>query len=407
MNNQSLKEEIVLKRIENKCKEGNFTFLGFANDNDKYINNKTKLRLRCNKCGYEWETTAYEKFVSRKNKCLSCCKKIKLSLDEKERRIHEKCQELDYTFLGITKEEKLHLRCNKCGYEWKSTTYNNLMKNDRKSHSCSRKNPQYMPKSYKDREKIKANIREKLKGTNLEFIDFVEKEENYIGKYHVLLRCKVCGETRTYYVHYLLNSASSIKCKACENFNKRQNEDAIKIINEKCKLLDYTFLGFNNKNNRYINKKTKLILKCNKCGYVWNTTTFDNFYNTCIKCRNCTNCWKMEKEVKYFLDKHKIEYVEQKRFNWLKNKIAMSLDFFLPKYDIAIECQGKQHFQAVSAFGGEKDFLLTRERDKIKKTLCENHNIRLFYFNDENDVDTFLNEKVIRNIKELKQIIYG
>lgn len=406
MNSQSLSENTALERINKKCLDADFSFLGFNNEENKYINTKTKLKLKCNKCGYEWETTTFDKLMSRPNTCLNCNKKRKLTPIEKEKRILERCKELDYTFLGFADNGKLKLKCNKCGVEWDTTTFNNLIRHNRKSHSCGRKNPLSMPKNYKDKNNIKNKILEKLKGSNLEFVDFVEKENIEVVKYHILLKCRLCGETKMYYLHYLLNSKKTIKCKFCENFNKRQNDEATRIINEKCQLLDYTFLGFKNEYNRYINKKTKLILKCNKCGYVWDTTTFDNFINTCIKCRNCTNCWKMEKEVKYFLDKHNIEYNEQKRFDWLKNKIALSLDFFLPKYNIAIECQGKQHFQPVDAFGGEKDFLLTRERDKVKKELCEKNNVRLIYFNNENDVKTFLNEKVIRNIRELKKVIY-
>ena len=47
----------------------------------------------------------------------------------------------------------------------------------------------------------------------------------------------------------------------------------------------------------------------------------------------------------------------------------MTLDFYLPDYDIAIECQGRQHFIPVDAFGGEMGFEDTVIRDKTKKRL--------------------------------------
>ena len=40
-----------LEKIEQKCRENNITFIGFANENNEYKNNKTKLILKCNKCG--------------------------------------------------------------------------------------------------------------------------------------------------------------------------------------------------------------------------------------------------------------------------------------------------------------------------------------------------------------------
>ncbi len=128
MNSQSLSESVALERIGKKCLEAGFTFLGFNNEENKYVNTKTKLKLKCNKCGYEWETTTYEKIVSRNNKCLKCNKKVKLSFEEKENRIIERCKELDYTFLGFAANGKLKLKCNKCGVEWDTTTFNNLIR---------------------------------------------------------------------------------------------------------------------------------------------------------------------------------------------------------------------------------------------------------------------------------------
>lgn len=60
----------------------------------------------------------------------------------------------------------------------------------------------------------------------------------------------------------------------------------------------------------------------------------------------------------------------------------MYLDFFLPEYNIAIECQGIQHFQPIDFFGGEKAYNELAERDKHKRFLCEQHNIKIVYYSD-------------------------
>ena len=407
MNSQTLKEDTVLKRINEKCDICNFSFLGFNSETKKYVNNRTKLILKCNKCGYEWNTTSYEKFILRNNKCLKCCKKIKLSEKEKEEKCIKKCQELDYSFMGFEKNGNLILKCNKCGYEWNTTSYENFLKKDRKSHTCKRKNPSYKEKNFKDKNKIEKEIKEKIKNTNLEFIGFVEKEILPIEKYHVLLKCKICGNINKYLCHGILYTNKNIKCKTCENYKKRKNEEVLKAIYEKCVQLDYTFMGFENEINRYINKNTKLHLKCNKCGYEWKTTRFRVFDNKLIKCHNCNNYWKMEKEIKEFLEKENIKYEEQKRFEWLKNKIALTLDFFLNDFNIAIECQGIQHFYSKNCFGGEENFVKVQERDYVKYEQCKSHGIKILYFNDEDNVTTFLNEEIIKNINDLKKIIYG
>lgn len=401
MNKQSLKNDVVLENISKKCEQSNLSFLGFNNDSNKYANNRTKLLLRCNKCGFEWGTTTYCKFMTRKNRCLRCLGRIKHTDDYKINKINERCDELNYTFLGFTDNGKLRLKCNQCGCEWSSTSYENLLKTDRKSHKCGRRQITNMPPKYANKEELIKKIEKKLYGSNLEFVDFIEQELLPYYKYHISLKCKSCGNINVYNLHYILNSKNDVKCKICEFNGKETNENAIKTIEDKCKLLNYSFLGFDNEFNRYINKSTKLILKCNKCGYIWKTTKYQAFKTMVITCRNCTNCWKMEKEVKYALDTYKIKYEEQKRFQWLKHKQLLSLDFYIPKLNIAIECQGKQHFEPMECFGGEASFNKTNTRDKIKNSLCNENGVKIIYFNDENKFDSFLGQKIVKNIKKL------
>lgn len=96
-----------------------------------------------------------------------------------------------------------------------------------------------------------------------------------------------------------------------------------------------------------------------------------------------------------------IEFVEEKTFEWLVYKEKMRLDFFLPKYNIAIECQGVQHFKPTD-FSGKlteeetyENFKILQDRDKKKKELCKLNNLKLLYYSDkkyENDVFIKLNE---------------
>ena len=58
----------------------------------------------------------------------------------------------------------------------------------------------------------------------------------------------------------------------------------------------------------------------------------------------------------------------------------MELDFYLPDYNIAIECQGCQHFHAYERFGGEEGFKSQIKRDELKKKLSEENGIKLLYF---------------------------
>lgn len=84
-----------------------------------------------------------------------------------------------------------------------------------------------------------------------------------------------------------------------------------------------------------------------------------------------------------------INFEEQKTFDWLKYYKKLRLDFFLPDYNMAIECQGIQHFLPVDfcSKGTEHaarnyDFVI--KRDAVKKELCHKYGIKLIYYSDAN-----------------------
>lgn len=96
-------------------------------------------------------------------------------------------------------------------------------------------------------------------------------------------------------------------------------------------------------------------------------------------CHICNES-KLETEISKLLDDNEIEYERQKKFKWLCNVKNMSLDFYLPKYNIAIECQGEQHFRPIDYFGGKEEYDIICNRDKIKYNLCKEHGLNIIYF---------------------------
>lgn len=93
----------------------------------------------------------------------------------------------------------------------------------------------------------------------------------------------------------------------------------------------------------------------------------------CPKC----NLSHLERTIMSFLDYNNIIYDYQKRFEWLGKQ---SLDFYIPNCNIAIECQGSQHFEKDKFY---KDISVTQERDERKRGLCLDNNVILVYFLDE------------------------
>ena len=98
-----------------------------------------------------------------------------------------------------------------------------------------------------------------------------------------------------------------------------------------------------------------------------------------------TNRWISEEKVyritkKYYKD-HAVIY--QYRPYFLKSSAhgQMSYDIFISKLNIAIEYQGKQHFEPVEYFGGEESFKKGQLRDKEKASLSKKNGVKLVYIN--------------------------
>ena len=55
----------------------------------------------------------------------------------------------------------------------------------------------------------------------------------------------------------------------------------------------------------------------------------------------------------------------------------MPLDVYIPKYHVAIECQGAQHFADRGKF---EKLSIRQNKDKLKYDLCEKHGITVLYY---------------------------
>lgn len=133
----------------------------------------------------------------------------------------------------------------------------------------------------------------------------------------------------------------------------------------------------------YKGAHTKICIICPKHGEFWQTPC--NHLNG-TKCPICNSNKKSKMEEKIFDELSIIfDNIErQKTFDWLIYKRKLYLDFFIPKYNIAIEVNGDQHYRPIKRFGGEEYFIKQTKRDKMKKKLCDEHNIILFYVTKKN-----------------------
>ena len=116
--------------------------------------------------------------------------------------------------------------------------------------------------------------------------------------------------------------------------------------------------------------------------------------------KGCPKCKMSHAEcnVEKLLIDNNIEYkydVRKKTLPWLKE---LTIDFYLPKYSTAIECQGGQHFHSVEYFGGDEKLKYRIELDTKKKELCETNGVNLLYYSEEKINFPY---KVFTNLNEL------
>ena len=74
----------------------------------------------------------------------------------------------------------------------------------------------------------------------------------------------------------------------------------------------------------------------------------------------------------------------------------MRFDFYLPKYNLCIEFDGKQHFKPNNFFGGISGFLETVRKDTIKNYFCEDNKIDLLRisYKEFNKIEDILSKKL-------------
>lgn len=143
--------------------------------------------------------------------------------------------------------------------------------------------------------------------------------------------------------------------------------------------------------SEYKHNTLKIKIKCNKCNRYFYQTP--NVHLQGCGCPFCKTS-HMEEKTMLLLEKKHIKYTYEKHFDWLG---LQSLDFYLDDYNIAIECQGEQHFKPMG-FCNIDRFEDDIKRDKKKAKLCKENDLPLFYINYNENIEQKL-EKILKENK--------
>lgn len=182
-----------------------------------------------------------------------------------------------------------------------------------------------------------------------------------------------CTEHNGYF-NTLAHNHRLYKCNVCYGTEVRSTEQFIHESNLKHNYF-YTY-----EKSVYINNCTEVTITCPKHGDFKRLPT--HHINSGIGCNTCiqeesSSLSSGELSVKDALENLGIKYMMEYTFENCRYINPLPFDFYLPEYNLCIEYDGKQHFNAVKIWGGEERFTLQKERDMIKNQFCKDNNINL------------------------------
>ena len=340
----------------------------------EYVNTRRKVCIICPKHGEFWQIPLHH---LKGSGCPNCVGKKRLTTEEFIRRAKEvHGDRYDYSKVEyVNARTKVCVICPEHG-EFRQTSSEHL-----RGQGCP-----------------KCGQEKKVSSSTMTTEEFIRRAKEVHGdRYdyskveYVNTRTKVCiicpehGE----FLQIPNNHLQGQGCPYCaqEKHNSNTEEFIRKAKDVHGDRYDYSKV-------KYVNAYTKVCIICPIHG------DFEQNAHSHLNGRGCPKCneSQMEKNTAKFLEENNIEYIRQARKTDLVWLGRQSLDFYLPKYNIAIECQGEQHFKTVAFFGGKKGYSDRLKKDSSKYNKCLSNNVKLIYYVPESLVEEVTNNTKYNNI---------
>lgn len=213
-------------------------------------------------------------------------------------------------------------------------------------------------------------------------IDGTERMEDYISI--------ICKKHNYEYKQRLTNHLRGHGCPICCGTNKSFTTEEFIIKAKEVHGNIYTYDKV-----KYIDKETPITITCKVHG------DFLQKPHNHINGGGCPFCkiWKTQQKIFEKLKENfpNETWIWEYTTDWL---CGQRIDIFNPKLNLAIEYNGRQHYEPVEIFGGEVEFEKRKILDNKKKDLLAKHNCTLYIIKyNEYDEASFLNniKTFIRN----------
>lgn len=357
-------------RAEVKALVGDeYTFL------EPYKNNRTKIKVRHNKCGYVYEVRPYG-FI-KGSRCLKCTYKSSYLKHTKTNNqfISEvkAMADNEYTFLEPYKncKTKIKVRHNKCGTVF-AVMPNNFLRGTR----CPKCSLQVQAKKMtKTDRQFEQEVREKV-GNEYTFL-----EKYAIGSRKMLVRHNVCGYIYKVKPYVFLSGRRCPKCSTKEvHLRQLKSDSEFKAQVRSLIGNEYTFL------EPYKNANSKIKIKHNECSNVYLVKPASFLAGS--RCPFCQTS-KGEKAVQLYLINKGILFQQQYKIANCYDRRPLPFDFAVFNNDRSLNClieyQGMQHFVDPFSYKdqwfNEDSILSTQKHDVMKLQYCKDHGIKLIRIN--------------------------
>lgn len=324
-----------------------YTFL------DNYVNARTKLRVKHNKCGNTYGVTPND--FNNGRRCPYCSSNVRKTNDRFKKEVFNLVGD-EYTFLDsyIDSRTEIRVKHNICGNSYAVKPSNFL--NGRRCPYCN-------GNAKKSDHQFKQEVKN-LVGDEYTFLDTYVNKRTKIRVKH-----NKCGTI------YKVAPSNFLKGARCWNCFIKREQRAKKKTNYQFKHDIYNLVGNEYEFlDIYIDSKTKIRVKHNKCGNVYRVAP--HHFIEGHRCPYCTNS-KGEDIINKILKSLGINYKYQKTFDDLKDTQLLSYDFYIPDQNILIEYQGIQHYEPIDYFGGNGMFEYQQKHDKMKADYAKAHNYKL------------------------------
>ena len=320
---------------------------------DQYVKSTSTVRCCCDIDGYVWN--ALPQTLLRGRGCPKCAGNLTKTHSDFINEMSAVTESIEVIGTYRTARTPIEVRCKIDGHVWNAMPTNLL-----KGCGCPRCSGNYTPTRSDFEERMS------MKRPNIEVLS-----EYTTMSQKVMCRCKIDGCTWST-TPSILMSDMKYCCPKCGGTKRLSQEEFISLVHDVHPNLMVL--------STYKNARSKVLIQCKTCGQQWEQQSI--YLLNGHGCDNCdTKLSKGEKRISAYLKSRNIEHIYQYRFSDCKSVHQLPFDFFIPGINMAIEYDGRQHFEPVQ-FGGSyndaiAEFHNVQHRDGIKTDYCSKHNIKL------------------------------